>query len=241
MIVFFGKAEIYNSVLWIIKYEFLGSLLVYAILYVTGNWKYRDVLYIVLILLCIRNNYVCIFIGMLICDIVYNGAEWINKICKNPFILLISFIIGMLFATYPAAGVYVKDKLEHTIYGVLGEPMVIIFYVVGSTLLFWVLLNSSMLQKFFNTKFFQFLGKYSFGIYLVHFPIIATFSSWFLVKLNASMNYNYIMLVNFFLTALFVIISAMAFTKYIEPLGAKLASLISNQIMNKLYLRNEVK
>jgi peptidoglycan/LPS O-acetylase OafA/YrhL len=233
---FFGQAKTYLNVLWIIKYEFLGSLFVYAILYITGNWKYRDVLYVILILLCFRNNYVCIFIGMFLCDIMQNGVWWIDKLCKNKFILLLSFLIGMLFATYPAAGVYLQleHKLDHTIYRFLGEPMVIIFYVIGSTLLFWVLLNSSLLQKFFDSKCLLFLGKYSFGIYLVHFPIIAAFSAWFLIKMNAGMDYNLLMVLNLILTALLVLISAVAFTKYIEPLGAKLASLVSNLIMSKM-------
>lgn len=226
---FFGQASQYNNVLWIIKYEFLGSLMVYAILYVTGNWKYRNVLYVILILLCIRNDYVCIFIGMFLCDLMQNDSLFINKFCKNKFILLISTIGGMIFATYPAAGV----NLEQTIYHYLGVPRVIIFYVIGATLLFWVLLNSSLMQRIFDAKVFQLLGKYSFGIYLVHFPIIATFSAWFLVSLNNQMDYNVIMLINFIVTAILVLLLGMFVTKYIEPLGSKLADFIARKVHSR--------
>ncbi|RDY31789.1 acyltransferase family protein [Lachnotalea glycerini] len=225
---FFGQAKMYNNVLWIIKYEFLGSLMVYAILYVTGKWKYRDVLYVILIILCIRNDYVCIFIGMFLCDIMQNGSKFVEKYCKNKFILLFSMIVGMLFATYPAAG----ENLEHTIYQYLGVPMVIIFYVIGSTLLFWVLLNSERLQWVFNVRVLQLLGKYSFGIYLVHFPIIATFSSWFLVRMNGSIDYNLIMLLDFVLTVPLVLICATIVTRFVEPLGNRLANYVLNKIMN---------
>jgi peptidoglycan/LPS O-acetylase OafA/YrhL len=225
---FFGAPTIYNNILWIIKYEFLGSLMVYGILYITGKWKYRHILYIVLCLTCLRNDYVCIFIGMLLCDLMQSKPVWFEKICKNKFILLFSLLFGMFLATYPAAGV----NLEHTIYSILRIPMVIIFYVVGSSLLFFVLLNSEWLQKLLNGRFLNFLGKYSFGIYLVHFPIIGTFSAWFLVTMNGKMNYNWIMLLNLLLTIPLVLGFAILVTKYIEPLGVKLANWVANKVMS---------
>lgn len=232
---FFTKAKTYNTVLWIMKYEFLGSMMVYAILYVTGNWKYRDILYVILIMACLRNDFVCIFIGMFLCDIMVNGPKWLMKICKNKFILFISTIIGVIFATYPAGGVWVYSYLEHSFYRFLGEPRVIIFYVIGSTLLFWVLLNSALMQKIFNVRVLQFLGKYSFGIYLVHFPIIATFSAWFLVSLSNRFHYNMIISINFILTAILVLVCAFFVTRYIEPIGVKLANKIANWVMHKRY------
>ncbi|WP_099469136.1 acyltransferase family protein [Konateibacter massiliensis] len=223
---FFQQASTYNNVLWIIKYEFLGSLLVYLILYVTGKWKYRDILYIALILLCMRNDYVCILIGMLLCDLMHSESVFLNKFCKNKFILFLSTVVGMIFATYPAGG----TNLDGTFYRYLGEPRVIIFYVIGCTLLFWVLLNSRMAQKLFEGKVLQFLGKHSFGIYLVHFPIIATFSAWFLVRLNGRLDYNVLMLVNIILTAAMVLCAAVLVTKYIEPLGNKLANVAGKKV-----------
>ncbi|MFA9376716.1 MAG: acyltransferase family protein [Lachnotalea sp.] len=224
---FFAQAKQYNNLLWIIKYEFIGSLIVYLLLYITGKWKYRDVLYVLLIILCIRNDYVCIFIGMLMCDVMQNQAVWIAKLCRNKFVLLMSIIFGIFLATYPALGV----NLEHTLYRFLGVPRVIIFYDIGTALLFWALLNISRLQKIMNARSLNFLGKYSFGIYLVHFPIIATFSSWFLVELNDILDYNVIMLIDFVLTVPMVLFFAILFTKYIEPLGERLANFMADKIM----------
>lgn len=227
--VFFGEPKYYNNILWIIKFEFLGSLMVYAILYLTGNWKYRSAFYAILILLCIRNDYVCIFLGMFLCDLMHQKNWFVDKICRNKFILLLSTIVGMVFATYPAAGYH----LEHTFYRYLGVPRVIIFYVIGATLLFWVLLNSTKMQRIFEIKPLQFLGKYSFGIYLVHFPIIATFSAWLLITLNGMLSYNQIMLLNLLLTAPLVLLLAVLVTKYIEPLGTKAANKIANWVCGK--------
>lgn len=222
---FFGEPFYYSNVLWIIKYEFLGSLMVYGILYITGKWKYRDVLYVILILASIRSFYVSIFIGMFLCNLMHQNHPLI-RFCKNKFILLISTLLGLVFATYPAAG----ENLEHTLYRFLGVPRVIIFYVIGTTLLFWVLLNSRWMQSLFNKKLFQIVGKYSFGIYLVHFPVIATFSSWFLLTLNGKLGYNSIMIINLILTGVIAFSLAVAFTKYIEPLGTKLANVVAEKI-----------
>lgn len=222
---FFGEPYYYNNILWIIKYEFLGSLMVYGILYITGKWKYRDIIYIILILVSIRSFYVSIFIGMFLCDLMHQDYPLI-QFCKNKFILLISTLLGLIFATYPAGGV----NLGNTLYRFLGKPMVIIFYVVGTTLLFWVLLNSRWMQSLLNIKLFQIVGKYSFGIYLVHFPVIATFSAWFLLILDGKLGYNSIMIINLLLTGAIVFFVAVVFTKYIEPLGTKLASVVADRI-----------
>lgn len=222
---FFGKPYYYNNILWIIKYEFLGSLMVYGLLYITGKWKYRNILYVILILVSIRSFYVSIFIGMFLCDLMHQENPLI-QFCKNKFILLIATIIGLYFATYPAAGV----NLENTIYRFLGNPMVIIFYVIGTTLLFWVILNSRWMQSLLNIKLFQVIGKYSFGIYMVHFPVIATFSAWFLLTLDGTLSYNSIMIINVVLTAAIVFPIAVLFTKYIEPLGTRIANVVADRI-----------
>lgn len=222
---FFGEPFYYNNVLWIIKYEFLGSLMVYGILYLTGKWKYRDVLYVILILVSIRSFYVSIFIGMFLCDLMHQEHTLV-RFCRNKFILLISTLVGLVFATYPAAG----ENLKHTIYRYLGEPRVIIFYVIGTTLLFWVLLNSKWMQSLLNKKLFQILGKYSFGIYLVHFPVIATFSAWLLLALDRKIGYNSIMIINLLLTVAIVYSLAVVFTKYIEPIGTKMGNRVAEKI-----------
>lgn len=222
---FLGEPFYYNNVLWIIKYEFLGSLMVYTILYFTGKWKYRDVLYVILILVSIRSFYVSIFIGMFLCDLMHQEHSLV-RFCRNKFILLISTLVGLVFATYPAAG----QNLNHTFYRYLGTPRVIIFYVIGTTLLFWVLLNSEWMQKLLNNNIFQILGKYSFGIYLIHFPVIATFSAWFLLVLDGKIGYNSIMIINLLVTAVIVFSLAVVFTKYVEPIGTK----VGNKVVEKI-------
>lgn len=222
----FKGENIYSGVLWIMKYEFLGSLIAYLTLFLIGKNKFRYIIYAIelVFLLVIDPNYgyAAVLLGMIICDIMNTKREFVDKICRNKFILLIMFLTGIFLASYPAAGV----GLENTIYSLLGSPRVILFYTAGCSILFFVLLNSSLMQRLLDNKFLNYLGRYSMGIYMVHFPVIASFSAWLLILLSNVLSYNLIMLLNLILSAVIVVLLGKVFTCIVEPIGKRLSDFI---------------
>ena len=71
------------------------------------------------------------------------------------------------------------------------------------------------------------LGKISFSWYLVHFPVIAVFSSAFLLRFYGLMNYHVLMLLNFVLTTVIVWVISAAMTKWVEQPW--------NRLLNKIW------
>lgn len=226
----FKGENIYSGVLWIMKYEFLGSLIVFLTLFLIGKNKFRYIIYaielIVLLLIDPNYGYAAVLLGMIICDIMNTKEKLVGKICRNKFILLVLFLAGIFLASYPAAGI----GLENTIYSILGNPRVILFYTAGCSILFFVLLNSRLMQRLLDNKLLNYLGRYSLGIYMVHFPVIASFSAWLLIKLSNVLSYNLIMLINLILSAVIVVVLGKIFTCAVEPLGKRLADFITRLV-----------
>lgn len=234
--VFLG-ANGYNGVLWVMKYEFWGVMLVYLCLVLFGNMKYRYVPYAVIfaaLALIDRENlgYATVFAGMIISDVYYIQKDKMKFFESKHLILVPVFVFGMYLCSFPAKGSGLSG-----IYGIMQYPPVIMFYAAGSILVFFVLLYSDILQKIMNCTILQKIGKISFALYLIHFPVISTVSSWILIFFNEKMNYNILMIIDFVVTVVVMGIVATFVTKYIEPLGEKVAGLFMTCI-NKIWRRN---
>ena len=98
----------------------------------------------------------------------------------------------------------------------------------GAALLLAGVLGLPGLQRFFGAKPFRFLGKISYSLYLLHFPVIATFSCWLFLSLYGKMSYGLLTSLNFVCTlALTLALSALS-QKYLEPVSGRLIHGISN-------------
>ena len=77
------------------------------------------------------------------------------------------------------------------------------------------------LQKFFGLTAFVKLGKISYSLYLVHFPVIATAGCGLFKVLYGKLSYNQAVLITFAVTTVLTWMVSVGFTKYIEPLGKR--------------------
>ncbi len=226
---FFRFQSTYVSPLWTISYEIYGSFLVFFFLGLFGKEKIRYPLYIILILLLSDINYDAFIIGMMICDVVVNGFPYIDRYKSKKWLPYITFIVGIYFASYPTVA-----NVEDTIYQIIsykqwGIDPITFNHLLGASLMVFSLVHSSFLQKIFELKPFRFLGKYSFGLYLVHWPIMISLSSYLLLQLtNASIGYYRALLMIFPITILVVFILAILLTQFVDKKGIQLANSISN-------------
>ena len=126
----------------------------------------------------------------------------------------------------------------------------VLYHRIGAGLLVLAVLLSERLQRFFGGRheakvsgedfllishkkkksgegLFVRLGKISFSWYLVHFPVIAVFSSAFLLRFYGLMNYHVLMLMNFVLTTVIVWAISAVMTKWVEQPW--------NRLLNKIW------
>ena len=99
--------------------------------------------------------------------------------------------------------------------------MVVPYHLIGALMLVCGVVLLEPLQKFFGLTAFVKLGKISYSLYLVHFPVIATAGCGLFKVLYGKLSYNPAVLITFAVTTVLTWMVSVGFTKYIEPLGKK--------------------
>ena len=99
--------------------------------------------------------------------------------------------------------------------------MVVPYHLAGALLLVFGVVCLEPLQKFFGLPIFVKLGEISYSLYLVHFPVIATFGCWIFELFYRKISYNLLVLLTFVATTALVMVISVLFKKYVEPLGKK--------------------
>lgn len=215
----------YNGVLWTIPYLFWGALLVYLAAYLVGENHLRYITYGVMILVSLKTDiyFSGIFLGFVLCDF-FNTQERIVKLYQRFWMIpLLIFLIGFYLVSYPSIG----TELPGTIYGLLPAAYTVIYHILGAFFLTAGVLGCERLQWFFSRKPFLYLGRISYSLYLLHFPVIAVFSCWFFLSLQERLGYSLTVGIDFVLTTFLVLFLSKLSYHYLEPAGACLVKLVS--------------
>ncbi|MCI1773539.1 MAG: acyltransferase [Paenibacillus lautus] len=203
---FFTYGSQYNPVLWTMTYELFGSFMIFVFLIVCGRHRIRYAVYAILICLFIDSHYLGFVLGMLLSDVKNSGKERPAFIHRS-WIQLLLLCAGIYLGSYP----YVAP--QGTVYSILqwgtaDFDLFVFYHVIGSFLILTVLLHSSRMQSIFSHRFFAYLGKISFSLYLVHFTVICSFGSYVFLYLSPFLSYGPRVLFTTILT--FAVIAAMA-------------------------------
>lgn len=184
----YDQSTSYNVVLWTMEKEFFGSVFLFAFLGLLGHRTSRFIAYPIIALvntfygLQWLNAFVA---GILLCDLLVNRGEFplIGRVLRSPlcaFVRRSSWVAVILWAgVIICAGL--KD-FEHTfgpkygpLYGPSFEP---IFHLLVGCAAVALALASSFSQRVLSSIAPVFLGKISFGLYLIHIPVICSFAPW---------------------------------------------------------------
>lgn len=197
-------ANAYIGPLWTIAYEYLGGILVLCAIYVCKNDAFRYLFYI--IFLCVFSSYYNYFVlGMLVCDIYCDKdiSGWLKQHQHVNNMLFISalFIVSLID---------INDDVKATR----------VLFAIGMCIFLLTLLSSSWGDKVLGNRFMREGGKLSFAVYIVHWPIIESFSSKYFIWL-AELGYKdgFAVVSNLLLSGLLILVVAYFFNKYVELLG----------------------
>lgn len=204
---FAGTAE-YIGPLWTMKYEYLGSLLVLASIAIFRNSKLRWLFYAVF--LCLYRSYFNYFIiGMIISEILTNDslmAKLKRHISVQVFLIIAGFfIVGM--TDYPNMGKYTRILFDAGIF----------MFLIG-------LISNDIAGKILGNKVLVKGSRISYAAYIVHWPIIETFSCGiFLLLYKSIFVSNAIKILLFIATAVLVVFCSFVMNRYVEPVGSFIA------------------
>lgn len=145
-------------VLWTMKYEFLGSLLVFAMLSVTASTRNAWVLYLIVGVVLVRLQvllYIDFLIGSMLCRLFVQAQ---GRLTLPPWLgalgILAALALGGLHPEW------------------IGTPLSMVTLPLGATILIAVVAFCPATQRFLETDPFLFLGRISFGLYLGHWLVL---------------------------------------------------------------------
>ena len=214
-------------VLWSISFEFLGSMYVFGYYALKPNNELRQVLFllfsIIISTLFISPYISAFFIGSLLC-FLYKKGETYSRLS------FLTLIIGVFFGSFPPCGL---DRSHYIFFPFHDWFDLEYFYLLGAALIVFSVVFSPRLQRILSLNVFNYLGKISFALYLVHYPIIYFFSNNLVLYFSPGVeNYWSVAILNFILTFGLVIILSHLIEKYIDAWSVKMANKFGSWFLN---------
>jgi peptidoglycan/LPS O-acetylase OafA/YrhL len=184
-----GECEAYNGHLWTIPVEFWGSVLVYCTILATSSFTHTARL-LTAVALCAHRVYLeksdaPFLVGILLCDVTLLAKEdklpSVLRRVRPRYQLLwcIPFLLGLYLSAFGHGFAF---KLSHfsgypgsSILGFLVPPNTdfkLWYRFWASALIVISISQIWFLKHVLESRIVQFLGRVSYGLYLIHGPIV---------------------------------------------------------------------
>jgi len=221
----FSSGVTYNPPLWTIRIELNGSLLVFAFVFFFGSLRYRLAILAILLIVFHRSFYQGFVFGILLADLSKNYATAFPAKLGRYAVLPV-FILAVYFSSFPY---YVPTAFPAaTIYTALPKMKILGggYAMLGALLTFILVDLLPRVKGHLESRFFLFLGKISYGLYVVHFLVIGSFSSWLFLRLRDHLGYEASFLAVVLISVPLMFWLAHLLTEYIDEPSITLATRI---------------
>lgn len=224
---FFNGESSYNSNLWTMQVELIGSFIVFGILAFFGKLRRRWFIYVALAIIFSHSWYLAFLLGLIISDIWVNFPAIKEKITPRlaTGLLMAGVVAGSWHYSHNLYGGFYQ-YLQLPFFGLTGTEQLI--RTLGAACLIIAVLRLAWLSRFFKLRPLQYLGKISFSLYLVHFLVIYSFSCYIFNLLYPSIGYGPSFVVMLTLSIPVIGIMSHYFTKYVDAPTIGLSKRIGN-------------
>lgn len=179
-----GSAN-YNSNLWTMRIELVGSIAVFLIFAIFRAPTRRAGAAAVFILLASQSYYGMFGVGMLFYALESRCRQWATRLVPSPRIVqaaaLVVFLLGVYLGSFPD----VSSNVQLFWYAFLPRGISALgWHMIGASLMVGGLLFSTCAQGWLGGWLGRYLGRLSFVLYLVHLPILCSLTSWIVFALS---------------------------------------------------------
>ncbi|MCA4303698.1 acyltransferase [Acinetobacter baumannii] len=220
----FGKSQ-YNWVLWTMQIELFGSFLIFLLCYLTQ--KSKLVTFGAAILITILGFAVSLKMGFGFFSFVLGMFFYLYGKRINFLVALPMLLVGLYFA-----GAHNNSDSYHLIAAVLNTKTATLLNVLCAPLIVYSILMNEQLSKLLDNKFFVYLGKLSFSMYLLHMLLIYIIG---IPVFNFFLNYGFLTssLIASIVVVFLTIIASIPYSNYVDDLSIKVGKWIESKIMKK--------
>lgn len=224
LVVIFVNAPVnnFNPALWTMKYEFIGSFIVFGTALLFAHSKWRWVVYSALIVGTHSNWYLGFIMGMILADLYVHREELLKKIPQSAYIGILA--LGIFMGAFPRS-----TSLDSTIYGHIMLPWLTeganrgFYTTLGALCIVVSAIGMLRFKRILSSRLLSRLGGYTYSLYLVHQPLVYVVgTSLFMAFLT--IGYSKAVLLAFLCTVPVIALATMLFHRYVELPSMKVAS-----------------
>ena len=229
--VFINNDNRYNPVLWTMTIEFLGSLLLFSFLTLSGNTKKSILLHIIvalLILLTDKKFYAAFILGSLISRLFVDGFSF-PKGWKGITMKLFLLVAGIYFSSYPQGSFTQKSIWKPLAWDWTNSYD--LFHVLGSFCLLFVICFEKNFMRFFSIRPFLYLGKVSFSFYLIHLAVMCSLGSTIFLRFWKPGTYFIPFVISFFASMAVTFLLSHFYYKYVDKTGIRFSEKMGKWII----------
>ena len=173
-----GRAN-YNSNLWTMQIELIGSTYVFLLHTLFRNKALRIIAALVFYWLNHKNYYSLFAIGAVLFDLdgllSHLTATVLPTARLRECVMVFLFALGAFCGAFP----YVQPGMTAVWHAWLWKSTdANVWHMIGAQILIFALLRSTLMQRVMGGSTARYLGRLSFVLYLIHIPIICSLAAW---------------------------------------------------------------
>lgn len=211
----------FNSVLWTMQYEFIGSMGLFMFLLLFGRSPVRWVLYPILVVGLAGTWFTGFIIGIALADLYVNRQYIFDRLKRWQLWSMLG--AGLILGGIPYNGI------TGTIYQYIQIPgwsinqNQALWGSIAAMFVIVAVLNVTVLKKLIGSRPLVRLGSYTYSLYLVHHPLIYTVGMSLFIFFLHHFSYNQSVFISAAALVPVIILATVLFYHYIEKPAIKFA------------------
>ncbi|MCK5830520.1 MAG: acyltransferase [Methylococcales bacterium] len=219
----------YNPVLWTMQIELIGSFIIFILCFSRYRHRATWIDFCVLTVLFLLTGFkllpAILGLGLIAFTIGYLFCIYGKNIQSKLSIPL--FIVGLYLA-----GIHNDSSSYSVITSIVGPKSYILGNLVSGVAIVYSIIFSHNLNALFSKKIFIFMGKVSFSVYLIHFPLISTLGVLLFNFFYQTFSYEESAALSSIITTFSIYIFSILYFNYVDRLGMNTSNKIQRAIVN---------